>query len=192
MEYEGLDLILGWLFAFLGITILISFAITVFIIITCWKLFEKAEKPGWAAIIPVYNLYVLCDMVGVNPWWILIVVLSPILNIIPVLGALAQFAVIIYFLILLNVSLARAFKKEDGFAAGLILLPIVFLPILAFGKENKYCGKRPMHDILFDNIGNNNSNATEAPYEEKTKYCSSCGTKMNIDTKYCPNCGKEM
>ena len=192
-DYEGLGALLGGLLVFSGIILLIGLAVAIFMIIANWKIFEKAEKPGWAAIIPVYNVYTLCNVVGINPWWILIVVLSPILNIVPILGALAEFAVIIYFQILLNVSLARAFKKEDGFAVGLILLPIVFYPILGFGKENKYYGKNPMHDILFDNINNNNaSNVNEAKYEENSKYCSSCGAKMDIDTKYCPKCGKEL
>ena len=192
MEYEGLEVMLGGLFAFLGVIMLIVFAVAIFMIIANWKIFEKAEKPGWAAIIPIYNMYTLFNIVGVNPWWILIVILSPILGIVPILGSLAQIAVVIYFQILVNVSLARAFDKEDGFAVGLILLPIVFYPILAFGTENKYSGKKPMHDILFDNMNNNNSNVNEAKYEENTKYCSSCGAKTNTDTKYCPKCGKEM
>ena len=191
MEYEGLEVFLGGFLAFLGAYMLIVFALAVFMIITKWIIFEKAGKPGWAAIIPIYNTYTLCTIVGVNPWWILIVVLSPILCIIPILGALAVLAIIIYFQILLNVSLARAFDKEDGYAVGLIILPIVFYPMLAFGKECNYVGKKPMHDILFDNK-NNNSNANEASYEENTKYCSSCGAKTNTDTKYCPKCGKEM
>lgn len=197
-DYEELSILTGGLvggfIAFFGILLIISLAVAVIMIISEWKIFEKAEKPGWAAIIPVYNVITLCNVVGISPWWILIVVLSPILNIVPVLGALAKFAVIIYFQILLNVSLARAFKKEDGFAAGLILLPVVFYPILGFGKDNKFYGKNPMKDLLFDNLkeNKNDSNVNEAQYEETKKFCPSCGAKMEIDTKYCPKCGKEL
>ena len=172
---------------------LIALAIGVVTIIGTWKILEKGNKPGWGALIPFYNQYLLCDMVGVNPWWILIVALSPILGIVPVIGELASFAVSIYFTVLLNVSLARAFKKEDGFAVGLILLAPVFYLILGFGKENNYVGKNPMKDLLFDNLKeNNNSNVNEAQYTENTKYCPACGNKMEIDTKYCPKCGKEL
>lgn len=191
MEYESIKVLRG-LLAFLGAYILTVFVIAVFIIITKWIIFKKAGKPGWAAIIPIYNTYTLCNFVGVNPWWILIVFLSPILCIIPILGALAEFAIVIYFQILLNVSLARAFNKEDAFAVGLILLPIVFYPILAFGKDCNYVGKKPMRDILFDNMNNNNSNVNESQYENIKGYCPACGTKINIDTKYCPNCGKQI
>lgn len=155
-EYEGLGVLVGGLMAFFAIFMIIGLAIAIFMIISMWKIFEKAEKPGWAALIPFYNTYILCEMTGVNPWWILIVALSPILGVIPVIGSLASAAASIYFAILSSVSLARAFKKEDGFAVGLILLPIVFYPILAFGKENKYVGKNPMNDIIFDNINKNN------------------------------------
>ena len=120
-------------------------------------MFKKANEEGWKALIPIYNTYTLCKIVGVNPWWILIVALSPVLNVIPVIGGLASLAASIYFSILLYVGLARSFKKEDAYAIGLILLPIIFLPILAFGKENKYVGKNPMKDIIFDNINQNNS-----------------------------------
>lgn len=156
-EYEAVGAVFAGIMVFFGVFMLIGLAVAIFMIITTWKILEKSNKPGWGALIPFYNTYLLCDITGVNPWWILIVVLSPVLNIIPVIGGLASFAASIYFTVLLNVGLARAFKKEDGFAVGLILLPIVFYPILAFGKENKYVGKNPMKDIIFDNINQNNS-----------------------------------
>ena len=190
-EFEGLEaVILG----VLGFLIFIALIVTAITIIGMWKTLEKGNKPGWGSLIPFYNIYLVCEMVGVNPWWILIVALSPILNIVPLIGTLAQFAVVVYFTILLNVSLARAFKKEDGFAAGLILLPPVFYLILGFGKD-EYVGKKPMKDIVFETINDNinkDSNVKEAQYEENVKYCSSCGKKVEVDTKYCPKCGKEL
>ena len=192
-SYDGLGALFAGFAIFFGIIMIIALAVAVVTIIGMWKVLEKGNKPGWGALIPFYNQYLLCDMVGVNPWWILIVALSPILNVVPVIGGLASFAVSIYFTVLLNVSLARAFKKEDGFAVGLILLAPVFYLILGFGKENNYVGKNPMKDLLFDNLKeNNNSNVNEAQYTENTKYCPACGNKMDIDTKYCPKCGKEL
>lgn len=156
-NYEAAGAVFAGLMVFFGVFMLIGLAIAIFMIIATWKVLEKGNKPGWGALIPFYNTYLLCEMTGVNPWWILIVALSPVLNVIPVIGGLASFAASIYFSVLLYVGLARSFKKEDGYAVGLILLPIVFLPILAFGKENQYVGKNPMKDIIFDNINQNNS-----------------------------------
>lgn len=193
-NYDGLETLAAGFIVIFGVIALIALALAVVTIIGQWKILEKGNKPGWGALIPFYNTYLFCDMVGVNPWWILIVLFSPILNIVPVIGGLASFAVSIYFTVLLNVSLARAFKKEDGFAVGLILLAPIFYLILAFGKENKYVGKNPMKDLLFDNLkeNKNDSNVNEAQYEETKKFCPSCGAKMEIDTKYCPKCGKEL
>lgn len=194
LGFGELDLFIAEFFALFVIVMLASLALIIIIVVGLWKILEKGNQPGWGALIPIYNLYLLCEMVGISPWWILIVVLSPILEIIPVLGELIELAILIYFAILLNVSLARAFKKEDGFAVGLILLAPIFYPILGFGEENQYTGKNPMKDIVFEYInGNkNNSNVNEAKYEEIKKYCPACGNKLNIDTKYCPNCGKEL
>ncbi|MBN2357705.1 signal peptidase I [candidate division KSB1 bacterium] len=96
----------------------------VFYIWVGWKIFVKAGKPGWAVIIPFYNIYVLLEIVGRPGWW-LILFLIPFVNII--------IGIIIY------VDLAKAFGKGTGFALGLIFLGFIFFPILAFGSA-KYVG----------------------------------------------------
>lgn len=122
-----------WLFAQNGgggggiggaIGFLIWLALVVFIIATGWKIFTKAGKPGWASIIPIYNVIVLLEICGRPIWWILLC-LIPCVNF--VIG------------IILAVDLAKSFGKEVAFAIGLILLPIVFYPILAFGSA-QYLG----------------------------------------------------
>ena len=102
---------------------LISFVLCVLMIISWWKIFEKAGRPGWAAIIPIYNFIVMLKIVKLSPWLVL-------LGIIPFFGGLALFVVTI----IMNLRLAKAFGREEGFAVGLILLPYVFYPMLAFGK----------------------------------------------------------
>ena len=97
-------------------------AIFVLMITSMWKVYTKAGKPGWAAIIPIYNLVVLLDIVGKPIWWI-ILMLIPLVNLIVV--------IIVY------VALAKAFGKGVLFALGLIFLGIIFFPILAFG-DAKY------------------------------------------------------
>lgn len=115
------ETIVGGLLIFFLIIILISLAIAICTIVGQWRAFKKAGKGGWEAIIPIYNQIVLCQIVGVNPWWILIVAVGGmVLSLIPVLGPLCSLALSIYFAVLLNVSAARSFGKSDGFAAGLI------------------------------------------------------------------------
>lgn len=143
----------GFWAAFAGMMIfvsLISIAIAVVSIIGMWKMFTKAGEEGWKSIIPVYNAITLCKIVGVNPWWILIVFVSGLLSIIPILGYLVYLAVIIYFSVLLSVSTANSFGKDTGFAVGLFFLSPIFYCILGFGSA-KYEGAKPMNDIIFKN-----------------------------------------
>jgi uncharacterized protein DUF5684 len=93
-------------------------AVVVFMIAAWWKVFTKAGKPGWAAIVPIYNIIVLLEIAGKPLWWILLM-LIPLVNI--VVG------IIVY------VAFARNFGKGVGFALGLIFLGFIFFPILAWG-----------------------------------------------------------
>lgn len=104
---------------------LIYLAVIVAIIVGFWKLFEKAGKPGWASIIPVYNWIVLLEIIGKPIWWIILFFI-PCVN-------------IIIFFIVVPLEVAKCFGKSVGFAIGLILLPFVFYPILGF-SDARYVG----------------------------------------------------
>jgi hypothetical protein len=129
---------------------LICIAIAVVTIIGMWKVFTKAGEEGWKSLIPVYNMYTLCKIIGVSPWWILITFVGGLVCIIPILGYLAYMAATIYFGILVAKSTANAFGKDTGFAVGLYFLGPIFYCILGFGKA-KYEGAKPMNDIIFKN-----------------------------------------
>jgi ABC-type sulfate transport system permease subunit len=103
---------------------IIWLVVVVFLLVATWKVFTKAGKPGWASLIPIYNAYVMLVIAGKPGWW-LVLMFIPVANL--VVGILAC------------IGLAERFGKGGGFAAGLILLPIVFVPILAFGSA-KYQG----------------------------------------------------
>ncbi|MDP9362343.1 MAG: DUF5684 domain-containing protein [Acidobacteriota bacterium] len=98
--------------------IIVWLLIVLLIVISMWKIFVKAGKPGWAAIIPIYNLIVLLEIAGKPIWWF-ILLLIPFVNVI--VG------------IIMLVAVARNFGKGVGFAIGMVLLPFIFYPILAFG-----------------------------------------------------------
>jgi len=95
------------------VVLVIELAIAVLLIASWWKIFTKAGEPGWAAIVPIYNLIVLLKIAGKPIWWFLILWL-----------------VIPWFL--LNFSLARKFGKGTGFGLGLSLLPPIFYLLLGF------------------------------------------------------------
>lgn len=100
----------------------------ILVVIAMWKVFTKAGKPGWASLIPVYNMVVMYQIVGLNPW-LLLLYLIPFVNWIAAL----------VLSIMLNIKLAKVFGKSTGFAIGLIFLNPIFLLILGFG-DAKYFG----------------------------------------------------
>jgi hypothetical protein len=93
-------------------------------IIGLWKIFKKANRGGWEAIIPIYSDWVLFEITGYPGWFSLFVL-------IPGFGPI----IMLVFSILAKIRLTKAFNKSDGFAVGLILLEVVFYPILGFDKS---------------------------------------------------------
>ena len=103
----------------MGTGAMICWIVLVLLIVAgMWKVFVKAGKPGWAAIVPIYNIIVLLEIAGKPLWWFILFFI-PIVNIIVI--------------IIVLVALARNFGKGVGFALGLLILPFIFYPILGFG-----------------------------------------------------------
>jgi hypothetical protein len=97
---------------------LIALAFVGLIIASMWMVFAKAGKPGWACLVPIYNIIVLLEIAGKPIWWI-------VLFFIPVANLIAT--------ILVALGIAQKFGKGAGFGIGLAFLPMIFYPILAFG-----------------------------------------------------------
>ena len=101
------------------VSMIFGLLIALLLIVAMWKVFTKAGQPGWASIIPIYNLYIWCKIVG-RPWWWILLMLIPFVNFI--------------ICIILCIDLAKSFGKGVGFGIGLALLGIIFFPILGFGS----------------------------------------------------------
>ena len=143
----------------------------------------------------------MCKVTGVNPWWIVVSFVvavasavfnsvSPIsdpdawgLTIFVILFGLLNFAVSIYFAIIMAVSTARSYGKEDGWAVGLYFLKPFFMFALGIGKS-KYVGATPMKDPI---LGRNSKTSTK-----KGKFCGECGKEIDKSAKFCPHCGKKI
>lgn len=98
---------------------LIWLAVLVFVLVSMWKVFTKAGQPGWAVLIPIYNLYVLIKIAGKPGWWLILYII-PLVNIV--------------ISVIVCIGIAERFGKGAGFGIGLWLLGIIFYPILAFGS----------------------------------------------------------
>ncbi len=114
--------LIGALFG--GAFFIVWLAVVVLVFVSLWKIFEKAGKPGWAGIVPIYNLIVWLEIVGRPIWWV-------VLMFVPCVGIVVG--------IILCIDLAKSFGKDAAYGIGLALLGIVFFPMLAFG-DARYVG----------------------------------------------------
>jgi hypothetical protein len=88
-------------------------------IASMWKVFTKAGQPGWAVLVPVYNIVIMLRMTGKPTWWLA-------LFFVPV----ANFVV----MVMIVIALAKSFGKGTGFGLGMLFFGFVFYPILGFGS----------------------------------------------------------
>ena len=105
----------------LGLIPLIIIAYFGLSFLTIWisyiKIFSKAGQSGWKAFIPFLNLFTFTKVVEKPVWWIAIYLVLPV-------GYLLS-----------AIQIAKSFGRNITFSIGLIILPIVFFPLLAFGKS---------------------------------------------------------
>lgn len=106
-------------------TIIISLGLSIVMIVALWKIFEKCGEEGWKSIIPIYNIIVLFQIVGLKPWYIALVL-------IPCVGPF----ILMILMYMAYIKLARKLgKTTTGFAVLTVLFTPIALIILAFDKN---------------------------------------------------------
>ncbi|MCD7962981.1 MAG: DUF5684 domain-containing protein [Rikenellaceae bacterium] len=145
---------------FFTVYAIIWFVVVVILVISNWKLFEKAGEKGWKALIPFYNFYIFIKISGRKEYyfWVILagMILMPVLNYFNMsqlqasmeygaypanpfmLGLLSLFGLavavtMLVFSISVLLSICDRFGVSRWFTVGLVLLPIIFMPVLAFG-----------------------------------------------------------
>ena len=119
---------------FVGIIALV--VVIIQIVATC-KVYKKAGKPAWAAIVPFYSDWVLCEICGVEKWFFALLIAYSVVNLLGLkmlisIALLANLAGRFFC----NYNLALKFKKDPiPYALGLTMLPVIFYSILGFGKS---------------------------------------------------------
>ncbi len=108
-------------------------AVYVITVIGLWKMYVKAGRPGWAAIVPVYNWWVWVEIIERPRWWFWVLVGSVLLSWVPIVGIVLSVAMFVLYL-LGCLDMAKRFGQGTGYGIGLWLLPFVFAPILGFGS----------------------------------------------------------
>lgn len=205
------------LLAGFGAYMIVVYAVAILTIVSMWKIFKKAGQPGWAAIIPVYNIIVLLNIVELPIWYIALFFI-PFAN--------------IYALFKIYIELAHKFGKSTGFGVLTVFFSAICLPILAFGKSNVYNGSTVNNgnmmnsqmncNVMNNDISsqpimtqvqdqqnqtlnqiygntqqsamtdiNNNQQAVESLNSQpQQKFCTNCGNPVN--GQFCTTCGQKI
>jgi hypothetical protein len=115
-----------------AIFMIVMLALTALFFVAFWKVFTKAGQPGWAALIPFYNAYILTKIAGRPGWWVLMLMI-PFVN--------------IAFGILLAIDIAKAFGQGAAFGVVLLfLLSGIGYLVLGFG-DYRYVGARELMPV---------------------------------------------
>jgi hypothetical protein len=149
--------VLAGLMGFFATFAIIIIAMVVVMIVCQWVIFKKAGKPGWAAIVPIYNFIVLLEIINRPIWWIA----ALFAGVIPVVGGL----ITLLFTIVIAIDLAKSFGKSTGFGILIALVPVVGYPILAFGSSQYIEGAGKGAGNPFSGFAGNKEVIAAAPVE---------------------------
>lgn len=194
----------GFSFAFIMMILLVILGIYILYIIGLCKLFKKAGKNGWGAIIPFYNTWVLGEISGAALWYPLLII---ILNLIDIDNSYLSFLgnlVIIGAKFVIFYNLAKKMHKGTDTAVLLTFFSLIMIPIVGFSSSYQID-----ENVVVDENGpikyrdNNRSSVNSSAYDKsnnenndvdnsKIKFCSNCGKAVNFGVKFCGNCGNEL
>lgn len=161
--------VLGALAIFIIIVIAISMAVGIVTIIAQWKVYKKAGKGGWEAIIPFYSNWVLVEVAELKWYWFLGFFGPLVLGMIPEIEFLGY---LVYLFTTFNVfyNISKKFNKGAGFAIGLTLLTPIFLAILGFSKKNVYNKNIPVSSNgVFGKPDSNTQNGNQSANQQQTQ-----------------------
>ncbi len=170
--------------AYGAIVSILAIILVVFGIVTGWRILTKAGDKGWKILIPIYGTYCMfkaANSVGIFWGFLALSIVSSLVMTlmagVPTLAAILSVVVGIVTFIMSFIyckNMATAFGKGTGFAVGLFLLPIIFLPILAFGSAEYMTG----------------SGYSRIPGTTSTWRCANCGTENSSARSSCEKCGQ--
>lgn len=104
-----------------GVSGVLSFLVYIVIVIALWRVFTKAGYPGWLAIIPIVNVFVLVKVAGFSAWF-------GLLYIVPIVGFI--------FHLIVSLRVGKAFGHGAVFSVFLIwIFYIVGFFILGYGSD---------------------------------------------------------
>ena len=185
-----LELIMGGSIILILFLFVIIIGYIVLYITGMCKLFKKAGKNGWEAIVPYYNTYVLIEIAGLNWWYFLISLSGTILTMIGFselnwIATIAGYGV--NFFIFWNLA-KKMHKNEVSTAVLGTLFSGIMIPVLGLSKDYQYDSSVPVSPNGPINDNKTNTNNTYTP----ERFCLGCGQKLKPNYQFCEHCGKKV
>ncbi|MFZ9856927.1 MAG: DUF5684 domain-containing protein [Roseiflexaceae bacterium] len=149
MSFEPLVELLTAYIAIVLALIAVGFLLWLLTAISRWVMFQKAGQAGWASLIPIYDTFVQLRIIQRPTWWGYLLVGLSLIQIVFTLmqdgstdladlyQTMSSIATIVAFIFSVRIThgLSRSFGHGVGFTLGLLFLPYIFYPILAFGSS---------------------------------------------------------
>lgn len=188
--FEIFQRLLGGSLILIAVFSIIIVAFLVVLIVGLAKLFKKAGKPEWAAIVPFYNTYVLVEIAGLNWWYFLIAISGTIFSVLGIhgLGTITWIATsAVDFFIYYN--LAKKFKQNPVtygvlgiFFSGIIAMILGYSNNMVYDNTIEVTPNGPIDD----------KKGTTTKTSDPERFCLGCGKKLKPGVKFCENCGKKV
>ena len=156
--------------ATLASVVIVSLIAAIWVIACLAKIYVKAGKPWWAALVPVYNIITLIEIVDL-PTWNVALFFIPFAN--------------IYITFKVYIELAKKFGKGAGYGVGLVFLFPILGAVLAFDNS-----KYEVSNNYQNNMGQNNTQQN-SQFTQQENYCPNCGAKSATSNTFCPYCGSK-
>ena len=189
-ENELIELILGGSVILILILLVLVIGYLVLYFISLSKLFKKAGKKGWEAIVPFYSTYVLIEIAGLNWWYFLIAIFGSLTVSLEIEGFVATIANLASIAVNLFIfyNLAKKMHKEPWPTAILgTLFSGIMVPVLGLSKSYEYDSSVAVSPNGPIGEEKNNSNNTTPE-----RFCLGCGQKLRPNSSFCENCGKKV
>ena len=178
----------------------IFIAILVFYLVGKCKLYKKAGRNGWEAIVPFYSDWVYVEMAGLKYWYFFLLVASSISvainiddNIRVSSGVLRLVSLIGLFFC--NYNISKKIHKDTLFAVLMTLFPLILIPLVGFSNKYEWDDSVVVNENgpINDNPNSNSGTADgELSNNNDYKFCTHCGAKIDKNSKFCSKCGKEI
>lgn len=187
IDNSFIDYFLGLSLGLIFIFVVIILVFYVLYVVSLWKLFKKAGKNGWEALIPFYNTFVLIEISELNWWYFLIILACNLINIEGLDTLLSVIRMIVYGFCFYNIAQKTNQNKKLYAILGLFFSNILVM-ILGLSSSIKWDSsvKVSKNGLIKDD----DMNTKESSNNER--YCLSCGKKLNSNDKFCTNCGKKI